>query len=100
MGESDTGIAQHGWVGARTLDKPDAEECTQVSSVGDSLWVEYEVYIDDRRQGKNRLEFKLSAAPVVGWDTHLQGMCIDEQRELTIPPSTHGHRNIGKADEM
>mmetsp|Transcript_15018 Transcript_15018/g.32789 ORF Transcript_15018/g.32789 Transcript_15018/m.32789 type:complete len:81 (-) Transcript_15018:38-280(-) len=27
-------------------------------------------------------------------------MCIDEERELTIPPSTHRHRNIGMADNI
>ena len=27
-------------------------------------------------------------------------MCIDEERELTIPPSTHAHKNIGMKDDV
>merc|ERR1712066_580531 len=88
------------WVGVMVLDRPDTEDCTAASASGDSLWVEYEVFIDERPQGKNKLEFKLGAAPVVGWDKHLADMCIDEQRELTIPPSTHGHRNIGMSENV
>mmetsp|Transcript_18664 Transcript_18664/g.60778 ORF Transcript_18664/g.60778 Transcript_18664/m.60778 type:complete len:178 (+) Transcript_18664:314-847(+) len=95
------GGASGGWVGYRVLDRPDEEEeCRMLSVVGDSLWVEYEVFIDEASQGKNKLEFKLGSAPVSGWDDHLVGMCIDEQRELTIPPSTHGHNNIGMNDNV
>eukprot|EP00928_Gymnodinium_smaydae_P064709 TRINITY_DN47982_c0_g1_i1.p1 TRINITY_DN47982_c0_g1~~TRINITY_DN47982_c0_g1_i1.p1 ORF type:complete len:193 (+),score=42.15 TRINITY_DN47982_c0_g1_i1:32-580(+) len=91
---------KEGWVGFRVLDRPDADECEMTSKVGDSLYVEYEVFIDERPQGKNKLEFKLGAAPVAGWDRHLGSMCLDEERELTLPPSTHGHKNIGMTAEM
>mmetsp|Transcript_71327 Transcript_71327/g.126040 ORF Transcript_71327/g.126040 Transcript_71327/m.126040 type:complete len:168 (-) Transcript_71327:59-562(-) len=89
------------WVGRLVLDKPDAEDCTNKSATGDSLWVEYKVFIDDRPQGPGKkLEFKLGSAPVPGWDEHLLDMCIDEERELTIPPSTHKHQNIGMKETV
>lgn len=94
------GAPAKGWVGMRVLDRPDGEDCDRLSKVGDSVWVEYEVFIDEVSQGKNRLEFKLGAAPVEGWDDHLAGMCVDEQRELAIPPSTHGHHNIGMNEKV
>mmetsp|Transcript_55637 Transcript_55637/g.162660 ORF Transcript_55637/g.162660 Transcript_55637/m.162660 type:complete len:202 (-) Transcript_55637:67-672(-) len=90
----------HGWIGARVLDRPDPEECEMRTMTGDSLYVEYEIFIDDTSQGKSKLEFKLGAAPVVGWNDHLADMCIDEQRELTIPPSTHRHQNIGMSENV
>lgn len=89
-----------GWIGAVVLDAPDPEDCSAKSSSGDSLYVEYEVFIDEAPQGKNTLEFKLGAAPVVGWDDYLEDMCVDEERELTIPPSTHGHQNIGMNENV
>lgn len=91
---------REGWIGVMVLDQPDFEDCAAKSIKGDSLFVEYQVVIDEKPQGKNTIEFKLGAAPVVGWDRHLSGMCIDEERELTIPPSTHRHKNIGMNDNV
>mmetsp|Transcript_6947 Transcript_6947/g.11199 ORF Transcript_6947/g.11199 Transcript_6947/m.11199 type:complete len:179 (-) Transcript_6947:203-739(-) len=100
VGEVGATSRGHGWIGVMVLDKPDPEDCVATSANGDSLYVEYEVFIDEQPQGKNKLEFKLGQAPVDGWDQHLAGMCIEEERELTIPPSTHGHRNIGMKDDV
>mmetsp|Transcript_24389 Transcript_24389/g.46820 ORF Transcript_24389/g.46820 Transcript_24389/m.46820 type:complete len:175 (-) Transcript_24389:176-700(-) len=97
---SSQAAGNHGWVGALVLDEPDPDDCELRSAQGDSLYVEYQVFIDDKFQGKNKLEFKLGEAPVVGWNEHLANMCVDEERELTIPPSTHRHRNIGMSQNI
>jgi len=97
----DKTIGKKGWVGAVVLDRPDdPDDCRTTSAEGDSLYVEYQVMINEASQGKNKLEFVLGKAPVEGWDEHLMGMCIDEERELTIPHTTHGHRNIGMKDDV
>lgn len=99
-GTAESSLQNTGWVGTMVLDRPDADECLTKSTVGDSLYVEYEVLIDDRPQGRKRLEFTLGKAPVVGWDENLSDMCVDEERELTIPPATHKHQNIGMKDDV
>eukprot|EP00933_Yihiella_yeosuensis_P022140 TRINITY_DN17435_c0_g1_i1.p1 TRINITY_DN17435_c0_g1~~TRINITY_DN17435_c0_g1_i1.p1 ORF type:complete len:198 (+),score=46.83 TRINITY_DN17435_c0_g1_i1:174-767(+) len=88
-------------VGFMVLDRPETSDCEIVSVEGDSLYVEYKVLIADQLQGpSSKLEFKLGAAPVAGWDQHLGGMCIEEERELTIPPWIHKNKNIGTKDDI
>ncbi|KAH8119312.1 hypothetical protein DFH11DRAFT_1500951 [Phellopilus nigrolimitatus] len=87
----------------KTVFKP--EECPQIAESGDFVSVHYtgKLYsngnkFDSSVDRGTPFELKLGASQVIkGWDEGLQGMCVKEKRELTIPPNkAYGSRGFGK----
>ncbi|GMM38916.1 peptidylprolyl isomerase family protein [Saccharomycopsis crataegensis] len=80
------------------------ENCSRKTKNGDIVKVHYTGSLKDTGavfdSSLNRgipFEFKLGAGNVIkGWDQGLLGMCIGEQRKLTIPPELgYGSRGAG-----
>ncbi|KIW05739.1 uncharacterized protein PV09_03596 [Verruconis gallopava] len=79
-------------------------ECTRHSRVGDRLSVNYRGTLKsdgsefDSSFNRKPFTFTLGAGEVIkGWDVGLVGMCIGEERNLTIPPTlAYGDRDMGK----
>lgn len=78
--------------------------CTRHALAGDTITVHYvgtlafdgSVFDSSRNFGQP-FTFTLGAGQVIkGWDEGLLGMCVGEQRKLTIPPSMgYGDRTVG-----
>jgi len=82
--------------------KPD--DCLVTAKNGDSIKVHYTgtLFSDGKKFDSSRdrgqpLPLKLGAGQVIkGWDEGLQGMCLNEKRILTIPPTmAYGSRGAG-----
>ncbi|CAL4079393.1 unnamed protein product, partial [Meganyctiphanes norvegica] len=77
--------------------------CTQLSSVGDTIKVDYTgrfpngTIFDSSLPRGSPFEFRLGAGQVIkGWDRGLQNMCVGERRRLTVPPSlAYGNEGAG-----
>ncbi|KAK9457405.1 hypothetical protein V1511DRAFT_493531 [Dipodascopsis uninucleata] len=81
-----------------------AADCKRKAKKGDKLEIHYTgtltdgtVFDSSISRGKP-FSFTLGAGQVIkGWDQGILGMCIGEQRKLTIPPELgYGSRAIGK----
>lgn len=81
-----------------------AEECTKKSQKGDVIQVHYtgslkedgSVFDSSLTRG-SPIQFTLGVGQVIkGWDLGVDGMCIGEKRELTIPSELgYGKRGAG-----
>ncbi|KAK9449751.1 uncharacterized protein V1518DRAFT_449744 [Limtongia smithiae] len=76
-----------------TTKKIPKKDCPRKAKKNDMVYVEYTGYladgtIFDSSSGKKPFRFVLGTRQVIaGWDKGILGMCIGEQRKLTIPPS-------------
>lgn len=79
------------------------ENCQRKSQPGDVLQIHYTGMLENGKVFDSSLsrgvpfEFKLGAGSVIkGWDQGLIGMCVGEQRKLTIPSEmAYGKRGAG-----
>jgi hypothetical protein len=89
--------------GGLTVVTTHAVQCTRHTKAGDVLSMHYRGTLAsdgsefDSSRNRGPFEFKLGAGQVIkGWDVGLVGMCIGEQRNLTIPPGmAYGDRGVG-----
>ncbi|KAH7913262.1 hypothetical protein BJ138DRAFT_1146494 [Hygrophoropsis aurantiaca] len=81
------------------------DNCVTKAKTGDSIEVHYTGTLfdggskfDSSLDRGSPLPIKLGVGQVIrGWDEGLQGMCLNEKRILTIPPSmAYGTRGFGK----
>lgn len=84
---------------ATQADKPELKvetlspgDCSRVATKGDNLKMHYEGKLDDGSEFDSSYKrdspfgFQLGAGMVIkGWDQGLEGMCVGEVRQLTIP---------------
>ncbi|XP_062520483.1 FK506-binding protein 2-like [Corticium candelabrum] len=69
------------------------EDCTTVTATGDTVTVHYtgkltngRQFDSSRQEGREPFTFQLGSGQVIkGWEEGLLGMCVGEQRKLTIP---------------
>jgi len=77
--------------------------CSQLSSVGDTIVVDYTgrftngTIFDSSLPRGSPFEFRLGSGQVIkGWDRGLENMCVGERRRLTVPPSlAYGNEGAG-----
>ncbi|EDV25390.1 uncharacterized protein TRIADDRAFT_8123, partial [Trichoplax adhaerens] len=68
--------------------------CDQKTAVGDKVRIHYvgkledgKVFDSSLQDGREPFEFTLGKGMVIkGWEKGLLDMCVDEKRQLTIPP--------------
>ena len=88
------------------VSKP-TSDCARASKPGDRLKMHYTGTLyssckkfDSSRDRGEPFEFSLGAGEVIrGWDEGLRGMCVGEQRKLTIP-SDLGYGASGAGDDI
>ncbi|TMW56066.1 hypothetical protein Poli38472_008714 [Pythium oligandrum] len=78
-------------LGIKVVSRP--ESCDQESAAGDMVSVHYTgkllktgAKFDSSVDRNTPFEFKLGAGEVIeGWDQGVEGMCVGEKRQLTVP---------------
>lgn len=80
------------------------EECSRTAQHGDIVEVHYTGSLEDgsvfdssRVEGRDPIQFPLGGGRVIkGWEEGILGMCVGEQRTLTIPPHlAYGDQGTG-----